>query len=76
VNSEYAQYVAGCFRNAGINTRVQYIDSRNFQNVLDDALAERVRYTVSIRRKNEVNRTISFRAVAPDGSTPGTFMVI
>lgn len=71
--SEYAQYVAGCFRNAGINTKVQYIDSRNFQNVLDDALAERVRYTVSIRRKNEVNRTISFRAVAPDGSTPGTF---
>lgn len=72
---EYAQSVASIFSKAGIHLDLQFVSRHIFQQTIDDSVKKRDRYTIYINRKNEETNTISFRAIHPDGSSPGKFKI-
>lgn len=71
----YAIYVRDTFFHAlasyNIEPVIQNSDEDDFLSALDRALQKGVKYTIFVKAKNEVEQSVSFRAIHSDGTTPG-----
>ena len=54
-----------------VNVEPVIKQEENTLQSLNRALKEGDKYTIIINKKNEAQQTVSFRAINPDGTTPG-----